>query len=270
MQTVDDKLETIHLYVVREEVPKPQIFPIFFFGLMLTLLSLLCVFSPYQQPVIRTTLRVPAVLLPLQTMTTTVAILPTGNKTYKATFAYGTLAITNGSIIASELPQGLILVARNGTEIVLDATAFAPAGSAEGYGFTTVPAHALISGRSGNIPAFAINQVEGTSIYIRNRAAFTGGQDAYSVNVVTQQDIRSALQKARVILSSRIVGKILMNPCHETVTATHTAMTVTHTCQFATYSLPAYMRVTRVSVEKKNLVIEVVYTPRYNRIGEKA
>src|SRR6516164_1500182 len=107
MQTVDDKLETIHLYVVREAVPKPQIFPIFLFGLMLTLLSLLCLFSPYQQPVIRKTLRVPAVLLPLQTMTTTVAMIPTGSTTYPATFAHGTLTITNGSIIASDLPQGL-------------------------------------------------------------------------------------------------------------------------------------------------------------------
>ena len=269
MQTVDDQPETIHLYVVREEVPKPQIFPIFFFGLMLTLLSLLCVFSPYQQPVIRTTLRVPAVLLPLQTMTTTVAILPTGNKTYKATFAYGTLAITNGSIIASELPQGLILVARNGTEIVLDATAFAPAGSAEGYGFTTVPAHALISGRSGNIPAFAINQVEGTSIYIRNQEPFTGGRDAYTVKEITSQDEQTARNHARTMLLRALSGKLMLHPCKEFVTFAGMSLVVSWTCQFATYSLPAYMRVTGVRVEGKNILIDVVYTPRYIRIGEK-
>ena len=28
MQTVDEQLETLHIYVVRDEVPKPQLFPI--------------------------------------------------------------------------------------------------------------------------------------------------------------------------------------------------------------------------------------------------
>jgi hypothetical protein len=78
---------------------------------------------------------------------------------------------------------------------------FVPAGSANGYGYAVVPAHSLISGSSGNIPAYAINQVEGSSVYIRNLSAFSGGHDSYSVQYVTAQDKQAALVSAREQLS---------------------------------------------------------------------
>ena len=62
MQTVDEQPETIHLYVVREEAPKPQLFPIVFSVLALLVLVALAVVVPYQQPVTRAVIRVPAVL----------------------------------------------------------------------------------------------------------------------------------------------------------------------------------------------------------------
>ena len=70
-----------------------------------------------------------------------------------------------------------------------------PAGNANGYGYATVAAHALISGKQGNIPAYAINQIEGSSVYVRNLAAFQGGSDAYSVRFATAQDIQTPLKK---------------------------------------------------------------------------
>ena len=184
MQTVDEKPETIHLYVVREELPKPSLLPIFLSVLVLFMLLIRCVFSSYQQPDVRRTIRVPAVFLPVQSFTTIAAIMQTGIKMYPATTSQGILTITNGSVIASELPKGLIFTSSNGTEISTDASTFVQAGSAAGYGYATVSAHALISGKSGNIPAYAINQVEGTSLYIRNLQPFTGGRDAYSVKIV--------------------------------------------------------------------------------------
>jgi hypothetical protein len=269
MQTVDEKPETIHLYVVREEVPKPQLLPIFLSALVLTLLLILCVFSSYQQPEVRRTIRVPAVFLPVQTFSTTIQIIPTGIKTYPATTAYGTLTITNGSVISSELPQGLIFTSSNGTEISTDVRTFVQAGSAVGYGYATVAAHALINGKQGNIPAYAINRVEGTSMYIRNLQPFTGGRDAYSVKVITSNDRNSALSKARTFLYSKIAGELLVNPCKEFSQATVKSLVVKWTCQPVTYSLPAYMRVVGIKVVGKNLLLDVVYRPRIVRVGRK-
>src|SRR6266516_3062586 len=110
MQTVDEQLETLHIYVVREEAPKPQFFPIVLSVLALLVLVVLAIAVPYQQPVTRLTLRVPAVLLPLKTFTATTAIIPTGIKVYPATTAYGTLTITNGSVVSQTLPAGLTFV----------------------------------------------------------------------------------------------------------------------------------------------------------------
>jgi hypothetical protein len=107
MQTVDDKPETIHLYVVREAEPKPPVFPIILSALSLIVLLVFCVLTPYQQPVIRSIIRVPAVLLPPKTFTALVAIVPTGVSTYPATVAHGMLTITNGSIIGQSIPAGL-------------------------------------------------------------------------------------------------------------------------------------------------------------------
>src|SRR5437870_5345540 len=110
MQTVDEKPETIHLYVVREEEPRPSFFPLILSVLALLVLVVVGIVSPYRQPGERETLRVPAVFLPLKVFTTSVHIIPTGVKTYPATTAHGILTITNGSIISQTLPKGMIII----------------------------------------------------------------------------------------------------------------------------------------------------------------
>src|SRR5712692_6294950 len=130
MQAVDEEpIETIHLYVVREEEPKPSLLPIILSVVALSLLVALGVLLPYQQPEIRKTIRVPAVLLPLKTFSTSVTITPTGEKTYPATTAHGTLTIYNGSILAQELPRGMILTGTDGVEVITDAAVLIPAGN---------------------------------------------------------------------------------------------------------------------------------------------
>jgi hypothetical protein len=121
----------------------------------------------------------------------------------------------------------------------------------------------------GNIAGYAINRVEGTSIYIRNLKPFTGGRDAYSEKVITSLDRQNGLAKARTFLFQRTIGKLLINPCKELSQATRAAITVTWRCQFVTYSLPAYMRVARVRVKGKYLFLDVVYRPLYIREGQK-
>src|SRR5438270_12345090 len=109
MQIVDDEKETIHIYVMREEAARPSVFPLIVSACTLLFLIALGVLTPYKQPEVRKAIRVPAVLLPLKTFSTSVKIIPTGRKTHPATRAAGTLTITNGSILSEELPKGMIL-----------------------------------------------------------------------------------------------------------------------------------------------------------------
>lgn len=259
MLHVDDKPETLHIYVVREEAPKPSLLPIFLSVLALASLVALSIAVPYEQPVTRAVIRVPAALLPVRTFSATVAVIPTGVNVYPATTAHGILTITNGSVIAQTIPQGFRL-----NNVVTDAAVFVPAGSANGYGFAMVAAHALISGTSGNIQAYAINQVVGSSIYIRNLTTFHGGHDAYSVKIVTPQDRQTAINRARQLLSQASTG--LHYPCDEKISG---AVWVIWHCQFLAYAIPAYMHVTGVSIMGKNLLVHVWFLARPARIWVK-
>src|SRR5258708_31836543 len=178
MQTVDEEpLETVHLYVVREEAARPSLLPVFLALVTLSILLVVCTTSPATQPEERIAIRVPAVFLPLQVFITSENVIPTGIKTIPATQAHGTLTLTNGSVISQEMPSGLIFTVKDGVEVVTDAAVFLPAGSAQGFGFATVPAHAMLSGKNGNIASLDIDQVVGFSIYIRNLTAFHGGNN---------------------------------------------------------------------------------------------
>jgi hypothetical protein len=259
MQIVDEKPETIHLYVVREEEPKPSLLPIVLSVVALSILVAVCVLTPYQQPVTRAIIRAPAVRLPLQTFTAQVAVIPTGVKVYPATTAHGVLTITNGSIISQTIPQGFKL-----ENVITDRAVFVPAGNANGYGYAVVSAHAAIAGTYGNIPALAIDTVLGSSVYIRNLAAFQGGSNAYSVRFVTAQDKQAALATARQHLA--VVSTGLHYPCSETMSGT---LAVTWRCQFLIYHVPAYMHVTGVRIIGKNLLLAVWFVARPVRIWVK-
>lgn len=259
MLHVDDTPETLHIYVVRDEVRRPQLYPIFLSVLALASLVALSGLSSYQQPVTRAVIRVPAVLLSLKTFTANITIIPTGVKVYSATTAHGVLTITNGSVISQTVPQGFRL-----GNVITDTSVFVPAGSANGYGYATVSAHSLIRGQPGNIPAYAVNQVEGSSVFIRNIAAFYGGRDSYSVKFVTPQDSQLALMKSRSLLASSVTG--LHYPCSEQVSG---AVTVTWRCQMLTYHIPAFYHVTGIKVIGKNILINVWFVARPVRVWVK-
>ena len=250
----DEPVETLHIYVVREEV-KPPLLPIFLSVFALSLLVAVCALSPYQQPVTRAVIRVPAVPLSLKTFTAQAPIIPTGVKTYPATTAQGVLTITNGSIIAQVIPAGFTI-----SNVATDASVYVPPGNANDYGYATVSAHAVLSGKSGNIEHLAINQVIGSSVYIRNLSAFHGGKDAYSVKVVTAQDKHAALLRAQGILLSKVSG--LHYQCAESQHADAHNISVAWRCQFITYHIPAFYHVTAVRLSGKNLLIDVWFIPR--------
>src|SRR5439155_6958226 len=147
MQAVENEVETVHLYVVREHEKKP-------YTLLPLLCALVCLLGiaavtlysaqhPYYE---HERLTIPAVALPPKVFTAQAPIIPTGVKTYPATTARGVLTITNGSVIAQTLPAGLILLSNSSVQVATDQAAFVPAGSADGYGMSTVFAHLLTLG----------------------------------------------------------------------------------------------------------------------------
>jgi len=252
MQTVDEQPETIHLYVVREKEPKPSVIPIVLSALSLIVLLVFCVLVPYQQPVTRAVIRVPAVLLPLKVFTAQAVIIPTGVKVYPATTAHGVLTITNGSIIGQSIPAGFTV-----QDVTTDSAVYVPGGNANGYGWAQITAHAGIPGKNGNLPSYAINSVIGSSVYIRNLSAFSGGHDSYSVKYVTAENKQTALIKARNQLTILAVG--LRYPCLEKHFRDSTKMVLTWRCQFLTYHIPSYMHVSNVQLIGTNFLLSVWY-----------
>ena len=273
MQTVEEKpIETIHLYVVREDARKPPSpLPVILAVLCVLVIIAVTVYSgnhPYYE---HQTLRIPAQFLPLQIFSATGPIIPTGVKTYAATTAHGTLTVTNGSVIAATLPKGIIFTGKSGVEVVTDEAIFVPAGSAAGYGYATVSAHAMVRGKSGNITAYDINRVEGSSIYIRNLTSFHGGKDSYSVPLQLPQDKRTAIDAARAILTAQEakIQAFLAYPYHETTQVKNLVVGLSWTCQFVTYHIPAFYHVTGIRIIGKNLLIDVWFVARPIRVWVK-
>lgn len=264
MRVVDEKPETIHLYVVREENPRPSIFPIILSAVTLFVLVVVGVVFPYRQPEERKTIRIPAVFLPLQSFNASVGIIPTGVKIYAATIATGKLTVYNGSVFAQEIPKSMILTSHSGIEVVTDNNAFVPAGNPPNFGIGTLSAHAAEAGDQGNIEAQDINVVYGSAIYIRNLQAFHGGKNSYSVKVETQQDRQTARDGARAILAAQEsqIKVFLANPCHESTLEKNAVLRLSWQCQFVTYSVLPYMHITRIRLVGKNLLIDFVFAAR--------
>lgn len=260
MRVVDDQLDTIHVYVVRDEAPKPQLFPIVLSMLALVVLVVLAVAVPYQQPVTRVTLRVPAVSLALKSFTTQATILPTGIKTYPATTAQGILSITNGSVISQTLPASFKFFTNRGIQIITDSAVFLPSGDASGYGYAAVSAHALLSGNQGNIPALAINQVIGSSVYVRNLKTFYGGRVGYSVKIVTEEDRQLAVYKTRNALAMLSAG--LHYPCYHVLNIGKETVSESWRCQFVTYHIADFYHVTGIKLVGKNLILNAWFVER--------
>src|SRR5438045_1478644 len=107
MHIVDEPIETVHLYVVREEQKQPYTaLPLFMACVCLMLIAGLTFYSGEHQVYEHTRLTLPAHFLPPQSFQVSQAIIPTGTKNYPATTAYGVLTISNGSVIAQVIPAG--------------------------------------------------------------------------------------------------------------------------------------------------------------------
>ena len=201
------------------------------------------------------TLSVPAVLLPVQTITVSVPITATGVKQYPATQARGVLTITNGGSLTESLQAGFLLMASNGVEVSTDQAVTIPPGNGANYGMAAVSAHAVVAGSSGNIPANSIDRTYGTDIFIKNTSAFTGGTDASSVHYTTDQDKQAALANAQARIATKKPLGLLLKPCVETTSQQASQVSMTLQCQPITYHAPAGMQVVGVRVQGTQVVL---------------
>lgn len=220
------------------------------------------VFSPEVPTYTTKMLTVPAILLPVQIITVSVSVIPTGVTTYPAKAASGVLTITNGGSLSQSIQAGFLLTSSSGVEVSTDYGVTVPAGNGESYGSATVSAHAVAAGSNGNIPAYSINRTYGTDIFVKNTSAFSGGQDSYSVQYMTDQDKQTALNSATSQVEAKQPLVLLLKPCTETTGVQNNTASATLTCQPITYHAPAHSKVMCVRVKGKSVVL--TYKVRIN------
>lgn len=271
----DEELETVYVYVYDDD-PEPR--PRFrwrvphldkerFLHALVQVLAIL-LFAGFccvpGQPIYQVhTLSLPAILLPLQVRQATVTIVPTGIQVIPAKQAHGTLTLYNGASIAESLRAGFLLTASNGIELVTDSAVTVPAEDTSvtppTQGMATVSAHAAAGGVVGNIPAYSVNAVVGSSLYIKNLTAFTGGQDARQETYATSADIQKATASAKeqVAAQEGVAGGYLQTPCTESVTQTKQVVTVFSRCQYVTYTAPKGVQVLSARVDGSRIIVQV-------------
>ncbi|MHB8600748.1 MAG: hypothetical protein ACYDER_28575 [Ktedonobacteraceae bacterium] len=252
-----EPMETIHLYVVREEEKRPYaIFPLFCALLCLVSIVVVTLYSAQYPPYEHERLTVPATFLPLKVFTAQVPIIPTGVKTYPATYAHGYLTFSNGSVIGQSVPAGFTV-----DGAMTDRALYVPPATADGFGSATVSAHLLASGI--NVPTLSINEVIGSSLFIRNLSAFTGGHPAYSVTIQLPKDIEAAINTAKAFVAAQRsqIQAFLARPCDETTLVLKALIRLAVSCRFAVYSVPSYMHITAVKLSGKNFLVDVAFIP---------
>ena len=159
----------------------------------------------------------------------------TGTGTQEARAAQGTVTLYNAALSAQVIPAGTLLTGTDGVEVVTEQEAALPAGSLSLNGQVSVLAHASVSGPTGNIRAGDLyGPCCRANVFVQNSAAFTGGQDARSFPMVTQQDIDQAVSMLKASLASSVQAAVQAQvrpgehvitpvPCTPVVTPNHRA-----------------------------------------------
>jgi serine/threonine protein kinase len=184
----------------------------------------------------------------------------TGHGMTAGTQAHGTITFYNGTGLAQIVPKGTILAVREGISIVTDDTAsMPPSPDLDHRATSTVPAHVLQPGSTGNLPAGALNQYccdEALAIQAIN-GPFTGGQDPQPYTYIQQSDLDNVVnplkaglqqQAQQQLLQQAHSGERVVGPDCSTSTrsnhqvgdhATSVTVSVSATCSGAAYNQQA-------------------------------
>ncbi|MHB8599467.1 MAG: baseplate J/gp47 family protein [Ktedonobacteraceae bacterium] len=114
----------------------------------------------------------------------------TGQGHIPATQAKGSLTFFNALGSTQTVGAGTVFTV-NGVQIVNSVPAVIPGANPPTEGSTTVAAHAVNTGTSGNVGAYALSLQPccATGISVENTVAFTGGQNQQDFTIVQQSDI---------------------------------------------------------------------------------
>ena len=201
------------------------------------------------------TIQLPVRQIPSITLTQSQSAPATGRGYQDATSATGTITFYNGQFQNITVAAGTMLTGADGVQVITDQTAFIPKAYPPLFGQTTVSAHAIQSGSSGNIAAYDINEACcGLSVLAKNTQAFTGGQNARDFSTVSQQDMNKLSTQLISTMNQSMQGALnaqatqhetlLPLPCSPAVTPNHktgdeakeVTVTVSQTCSAVAYS----------------------------------
>ncbi|MBV9706280.1 MAG: hypothetical protein JO125_02590, partial [Chloroflexi bacterium] len=182
----------------------------------------------------------------------------TGTGTQQARAAQGMVTFYNAALTEQTISAGTLLTGADGVEVVTEQDAYIPAASYPTFGQTTVPAHATVSGPTGNIKAGDLYGPCCRESVSATNTAFTGGQNARTFSMVTQQDLDQAATTLKAALASSVQAAVEAQvhpgehvisplPCTPVVTpdhqageeATQVAVTVSESCTAETYDAAA-------------------------------
>jgi hypothetical protein len=140
--------------------------------------------------------------LPPLTLMQSMSAPATGKRHQDATGAAGTITFYNGLLTSQTIAGGTVLTGSDGVHIITDQPAIIPAANPPLEGHITVPAHVVIAGLSGNIPAYDINQACcATSVVAKNTESFRGGAAARDFLAVSRTDINTIITSLLLTLS---------------------------------------------------------------------
>ncbi|GHO54629.1 hypothetical protein [Ktedonobacter robiniae] len=134
----------------------------------------------------------PGRVLPTVTISQARTVATTGKAHQDAQASHGYITFYNAATYAQTIPEGTLVTAANGVQVVTDQDITVSAASYPTFGQASVSAHATQAGPVGNLKAGA---VYGPCCRVNISAvngAFSGGQDARDYQTITQHDIDAA------------------------------------------------------------------------------
>ena len=176
------------------------------------------------------TLQLGRVIAPI-TLTQSQTVPTTGKGHQDARAATGTIVFYNGQAVQQTVAGGTVFTGTDGVRVATDQTITIPPGNPPTYGEATVPAHALLVGSAGNIPAGAIHTTLAIAVFAKNTTPFHDGADERDFRTVTTHDLNEVAtalkttlaQSMQAALQSQVQSaEALITPaCTPSVTADH-------------------------------------------------
>jgi len=215
---------------------------------------------------------VPGRVLPGLTLTQSTSTNATGQGHQNAHAASGTLTFYNGLFTVQTVYASTIFRRADGVQVVTDQMGTIPPNIPPQDGQARIAAHALYAGQVGNIQALDINGTVSSSLFVKNLAPFSGGQNERDYPMVTKADLDrvvkslapSLFQSEQAALSAQLTaGEALAPPtCSPTTTADHAVgseattvqVTVSQSCGAVAYNQQA------VQVQATQLLISMAAT----------